>query len=185
MTESKLLNDTHWNTIKNWLPSKRFERLYCASIDGYNCLDFHRKCDNAGPTLVVLRTSYGNLIGGYSCLNWQSSNNSYEYAMDIGKSCFLFSLTRNEKYICTTNDYAICNSGSHGPKFGGGHDLEIVSDCNVAENQYSGIGHSYQWNGGDTSNFYGGNRFTVPEYEVFKVIYEDPLNEDDEFIYYD
>ena len=68
--------------------------------------------------------------------------------------------------------YAICSSVGSGPKYGGGHDLDIVGNCDTMQNAYSGIGHTYEWND-NKDDFYGGgsnNKYTVLDYEVYSVI---------------
>jgi TLD len=49
---------------------KEFKLAYRASKDGYYSSDFHRKCDNIGPTLSLIKTTHGKTIGGYSKANW-------------------------------------------------------------------------------------------------------------------
>jgi hypothetical protein len=39
--------------------------LYKGSRDGFNAKDFHRLCDNKGPTITVIRTAQGKLFGFY------------------------------------------------------------------------------------------------------------------------
>jgi hypothetical protein len=39
--------------------------LYRASRDGWQTTDFHRLCDNKGPTVVIVKASNGRLCGGY------------------------------------------------------------------------------------------------------------------------
>ena len=154
--------------IKNWIGgSPQLMKLYNAKIDGFAAKNFHSKCDGKKPTVVIAQTSFGKIIGGYSTLPWESSANEYTYGKDTSLKCFLFSITLNKMYKNTNSEYSICNSQNHGPKFGGGHDLEIVGDCNTKENQYSGIGHSYDKE--DITAYYGGTKFTIENYEVFEV----------------
>jgi len=176
--EMEIITESNWELIRSWLPKRSFTLLFKATIHGFKCSEFHSRCNDVGPTLVVCRTNHGRTIGGYSCLNWKSTSSEYEYSIDIGKSCFLFNLHDGQKYDMKgdSNMYAICNSPNHGPKFGGGHDLEIVNDCNTRENEYNRIGFTYQYdNLAGPSGFYGGDKYTVTDYEVYKVeyIYED------------
>ncbi len=32
---------------------------------------FHKACEKASPTVVVIRSDYGNVFGGYTTLPWQ------------------------------------------------------------------------------------------------------------------
>jgi hypothetical protein len=56
-----------------WLDGRSFELLYRAPRDGWSSGDFHRCCDNRGPTLVVARCSDGFVFGGYAAAAWNSS----------------------------------------------------------------------------------------------------------------
>ena len=51
----------------NGLPSVR---LYKASIDGWAPKDFHDRCDNKGPTLVIMKSKVGKVFGGFSMVGW-------------------------------------------------------------------------------------------------------------------
>ena len=50
-------------------------------------------CDNQGPTLVLIKSTEGFIIGGYTPLNWDKSD---EWKSD--GDTFLFSLTNNNIY---------------------------------------------------------------------------------------
>ena len=47
----------------------KIERIYRASEHGFSAKEFHKKCDNKGPTLTLVRTEFGKVIGGYSPYN--------------------------------------------------------------------------------------------------------------------
>ena len=54
-----------------WLAGENFQWRLCyrASSDGWRGEDFHSKCDNQGPTVVIVEV--GNFIfGGYTAGNW-------------------------------------------------------------------------------------------------------------------
>ena len=58
--------------------------------------------------------------------------------------------------------YGICCDSSHGPVFGGGHDLRISSPNS------SRLGNTYQLPPGQQRTFFTGvQNFTVTDYEVF------------------
>ena len=72
--------------------------------------------------------------------------------------------------------------GSHGPIFGGGHDLYISDACHNNRNSYANFpvtynkeGENKYTNNQDTKKLFSGstndNYFRVVEYEVFRVIY--------------
>jgi hypothetical protein len=45
---------------------KEFKLEYRASRDGWSAADFHRKSDNKGPTISIMKTSLNKILGGYS-----------------------------------------------------------------------------------------------------------------------
>jgi len=67
-------SESHQSTLQSWLPpSATFSLLYRASTDGNTPADFHRCCDNKGPTLVLIKSG-GYIFGGYTSKSWQSSS---------------------------------------------------------------------------------------------------------------
>ena len=47
-------NETHQSAVQSWLPpNATCSLLFRASTDGHTHADFHRCCDNKGPTLVA------------------------------------------------------------------------------------------------------------------------------------
>jgi hypothetical protein len=62
--------------------------LYRASRDGWKRADFHRLCDDKGPTVVIVKVSNGRLCGGYCSIGWKSDggwkhdNNSFLFSLD-------------------------------------------------------------------------------------------------------
>jgi len=47
--------------------------LYKASVHGFDVKFFHEKCDNIGPTLILIKAN-NNIFGGYTDIKWDSSN---------------------------------------------------------------------------------------------------------------
>ena len=45
--------------------------LYRASRDGWETTDFHRLCDEKGPTVVIVKVDNGRLCGGYCSIGWK------------------------------------------------------------------------------------------------------------------
>jgi hypothetical protein len=46
--------------------------LYRGSRDGWLSTNFHVKCDNKGPTIVLIRTTKGRVSGGYTSETWET-----------------------------------------------------------------------------------------------------------------
>ena len=61
--------------IKSWIGGNpQLKLLYRATRDGFAAKKFHEKCDNQGATLVIAKTSFDKIIGGYTTLPWQSTS---------------------------------------------------------------------------------------------------------------
>jgi len=65
-------NENYRSSVMTWLPPRATcSLLYRATTDGKTPEDFHRCCDNKGPTLVVMK-SEKNIFGGYTSKSWES-----------------------------------------------------------------------------------------------------------------
>jgi len=169
-----LLTQNHWSKITDWFSTLNISNsnnisinlLMKASQDGFSANVFKNKCHKKTNTLVLVLTSFDKLIGGFTPIPWNTDD--YVYVSDPNKKTFLFSLTNGKKYHLTNITYAVCHGSEIGPVFGGGSDLEIVSNCNRKYNNFSGIGHSFDSD--ETSeSFYGGSKYLVKDYEVYEV----------------
>src|SRR6185369_6674719 len=118
------------NWIKGQDPSftaiePKFNLLLRGSRDGFTPGDFHRLCDNQGPTVTIIKVKgTGKLIGGYSPINWHSQNKE-----EPGDRSFLFSLgdAKNTEFILSkyvAGGGLFCYN-NYGPTFGHGRDLKL------------------------------------------------------------
>ena len=78
---SKLLSES--------LPLRNCELLFRGSRDGLGPQAFHSKCDNKGPTLVLVRSSQGAVFGGFASQPWNSGDSWIS-----APGSFLFSLEK-------------------------------------------------------------------------------------------
>ena len=72
--ESSLIikEEIHQSALQSWLPPNvTCSLLYRASTDGFTPADFHRCCDNKGPTLVLIKSGEC-IFGGYTSQSWES-----------------------------------------------------------------------------------------------------------------
>ena len=166
---NKIFNDTKIdfdeNLIKLWLNNKNFktELLFRKTRDGDTPKDFHNKCDNKGITIIFIETSKGYKFGGYTELQWDTSNKG-----KTDKSTFLFSFNNKEKYTSRKNRETIGCSSSVGPYFGWNWpEIYLKNTLNKGQS----------WN--YTENTFvldrkltGGEEYwDVKELEVFKITY--------------
>ncbi|KAL3136883.1 protein tyrosine phosphatase activity protein [Trebouxia sp. C0010 RCD-2024] len=117
-------------------------RLFDAGESGWNNVSaFHSACNNQGPTIVLIRSSDGKFYGGYTSVSWTTSGN---YRPDA--QAFLFRLyseadpgrycghVRTEKFQVSPSEqlHAQFSPSSHGPTFGGGHDLITFTSSGIS-----------------------------------------------------
>jgi hypothetical protein len=150
----------------------KLDLMYKATRDGFESSKFYELCSNIPNNIIIIRTKDNKIIGGYTPLSWRLGTSEYEYAADNSNKTFLFSLTLRKKFDMniSSNCYALCYSTSWGPKWGGGHDLEIKSGCNFDPAQYSGIGHTYNLNGTSKTEFYGvESSYLIDDWEFYRI----------------
>lgn len=116
--------------------------LYRATDDGFSSRNFHEKCDGIPNTLTVIKSSSGNIFGGFTEKAWSSIG---EYVED--RNAFIFSLLNKDnkpfKTMCTYRLDAIYCHKNEGPSFGGG-DLYISSNSNINTDSSSFFSLSYR-----------------------------------------
>jgi hypothetical protein len=111
--------------------------LYRASRDGWLHSDFHRLCDNKGPTVVIVKVSNGRLCGGYCSIGWKSSG-----GWKHDNNSFVFSLDSLKKYNESQPGHGghLHWGSSTGPYFGCGSTLGFESyPMNQANTSYCDI----------------------------------------------
>jgi hypothetical protein len=88
-----ILTDKEMMIIQKWLPNPRckLEKLFDGKRDGFDVKQFHSKCDNKGPTLVIVLSEFGHVFGGYTKISWTSKE---QYVKD--ESAFVF-IVRSQK----------------------------------------------------------------------------------------
>jgi hypothetical protein len=161
------------DVLAGWLPNAKFQLLYKATLNGFAAADFHKLCDNKGPTLTVIRSTNGYLFGGFTPLNWDSTTNTSKNHAEG----FIFTLTNPHNIPPTKyprnpqNTCAIYCDASYGPTFGG--DICVATNSNqgsVSYTNFTGV-HGYTDTTGKGQNtFAGAGIFTTNEIEVFSVL---------------
>ncbi len=160
-------------TVRKWInPEVSFQTklLYRLSRDGASIFNFHSKCDNVSPTLVLIESYDENKFGGYTTATWDMFGSIYKN----GTKSFLFSLTRNKKYFRKTNIQfngdIFSGSRDVGPWFGI-HDLYFYGTMNDCYSyKYSGQCAFLDGNGlVDKTSI--DNSIVVKEVEVYQIIF--------------
>jgi len=149
----------------------RWNLIYRASQDGFEASKFHTKCDNKPNTLIIVKSTDGNVFGGYTEQTWNHTGN---YKAD--PNSFIFSLINKlNKPIKMkwSQSYGIYCHTSNGPTFGSGHDLHIADRSNTNTISYSNLRHSYThpdyaYGSNEATSFLAGSyNFQVSEIEVY------------------
>ncbi|EXX79956.1 hypothetical protein GLOIN_2v1769198 [Rhizophagus irregularis DAOM 181602=DAOM 197198] len=128
-----LINQNHIVVFSNWIDKKgkitkytsktipyELNLLYRASRDGGTPEAFHKKCDNKGATIIIIKIKDSEkIIGGYNPFDWDSSN-SYKSTTDS----FIFSFTdrmniKTGKLGYSNGTKSIGCYPDYGPVFGG------------------------------------------------------------------
>ena len=149
------------NLVKDWI-GKNFtsELLFSTSKNGFEPSEFHRLCDNKGPTIIFIETKKGCIFGGYTELDWDKSSG---YKTD--ESTFLFSINNKAKYTRKNKLCSIYCRDDLAPSFGGNSspDFYCMGSCEKGglcnENTFA---TKKELNNGDSN-------FEVKEMEVYQI----------------
>ena len=138
------------------------------SEKGSDSKEFHKYCDNKGPTLVLIKTTKNKIFGGFTPLNWE---NKGEYIVDESNQTFIFSLNLMKSYDMIISKKKAIFCDDRGPTFGAG---DILLSKNLKNgNSYANSQCNFLSNNNlELTGGFGENQsFETEEIEVFKVIY--------------
>jgi hypothetical protein len=152
-------------------------KIYQATLDGFDASNFHSKVDGIKGTLTIIKSSNGNIFGGFTRVNWGSSPTAF-YS---DPSVYIFSLVNQQNFSCkifsnnsTSSIYSNYASPTYGPTFGVGHDFYICNQSNSNSSSYSNLGHTftaplgYAYGSTAAKNFLAGSyNFLTTEIEVY------------------
>lgn len=142
--------------------------IYKGSKQG---LDFHKYCDNQGPTLTLYKSNMDRVFGGYTPINWQSRGTNFKE----GGNSFIFSLRDDEtfsKLLHNLDGFEIHDYAGYLPSFSS----DIYNTPSNTVNFQSQLGTYYKLpddiqKGSQEANSYlaGEYNFTIKDVEVYKV----------------
>ena len=161
--------------ISKWIEEEvnkkeiKFELIFKMSENGNQSEDFHKYCDNQGPTLILIKTINNKIFGGFTPLNWK---NKGFWFRDLNNQTFVFSLDFKKKYksVNENSDGIFCFD-IYGPNFGGSYFW-------LKQNMKKGEAYSNK----DNNLFFNHNSktkgkddeyesFEAEDFEVYKVLY--------------
>ena len=169
-------NNDFIHLILEWCGYKKMKLLYRGSRDGALSKDFHKKCDNKGPTVTLIKSEEEYIFGGYTSISW---SNGYDICLD--NNSFIFTLINMYnlnpiKFKPKSKGY-ICHSKYDEPNFGNEERLlRKIYDIRIGDYfknklSYSEFPNIYEdISGKGKSIFIGKNNdgnFKVIEIEVF------------------
>ena len=149
---------------------KKIKKLYQATKDGGDPINFHLKCDNIPNTLVLIKSEGKRRFGGFTPIPWKSGWG--DYIKDPEKKTFVFSLDNKKIYYLQYIKNAVYHDKDSGPCFGRGCDFNIEGNP-IKENTLYTYQTSYDYKGDSKalSEYDGLNNLKALEYEVFQVIF--------------
>ena len=136
--------------------------MFRASEHSFSAEAFHRHCDKAEDTFVLVHTEFGKTIGAYSHYTWEAKEDQKGMkengrgnvrVTDSCRRAFLLLMDQQQKVVPQIDAGIIyCNNGC-GPQFGGYIGmaaLKIGDKCNSEANSTTyGIGGQYSTEGTD------------------------------------
>ena len=57
------MNDYMKSVLQN---IKGYTKIYTSTTDGFNLNTFHEKCKNHTRTIIISKSNFGKILGGYS-----------------------------------------------------------------------------------------------------------------------
>ena len=162
-----ITNQDEVKLINSWIaPNKnlKYELLYRATRDGDTLNDFHQKCDNKSPIIVIGKTPKGYIFGGYTKIKLNYTKNEFLY----DSTAFVFSLNQKKKFISLAQNYSIQKESGYCIIFGNGsNSLQIEDKILTSQEHWSNPKGSY----GDNLNLTEDKHFSIIELEIFHVNY--------------
>ena len=143
--------------------------LFKATRDGQHCSNFHSKCDRKVQQLVFIKTTKGEIFGGYTEEGFRSRNDSI-----VDNNAFVFSFSTKKIYNAKYNKYVIYDYSGCGPYFNASSygafciSSNMIEDksytCTISKSYFDGMTIDYELNNGE-------EHFYVQDIEVYQILY--------------
>jgi hypothetical protein len=152
---------------------KRFTLLWRGSRDGFGAGDFHVRCDGHANTLTLIEDTAGNIFGGFTPLQWESSDG---FKADRSLKSFLFTLKNPHNFPAMKfalkaekKDHAVYCSSSCGPNFFDIGVYDKLDGNTVGATRYFGYSYANDTGLSGDTFFTRLTDFTMKEIEVFEI----------------
>lgn len=143
--------------------------LFKATRDGQHCSEFHSECDGKVQQLVFVKTTKGEVFGGYTEIGFRSRND-----LLVDNNAFVFSFLTKKIYNSKNNMKVIFDNSDYGPCFKArvygaiyipSNMLKDESHtCDIKHSYFKGMSIDYELNNG-VENFF------AQEIEVYQILY--------------
>jgi len=151
--------------------------LYRISELGASPELFHEKCDNKGPTIILIKLDSGHIFGAFNSLNYKSK---FEY--EESDNNFIFSISDGKirkpircKVIKQMKRYALKQSGKeNSPGFGISNSADLFIAFKKLNNSYSNLNTVYKCpKGYNPLTFLAGkpNNWNILDIEIYSINY--------------
>lgn len=112
--DSKILKDEADKeyVLKDLAEGKELTLEYRGSEDGFKASDFQRNCYHKAKTLTIVKTTKGDVFGGYANVPWNSNK-----GQQSDNGAYLFSVNHQYKMKIKNAGQALYHSNIVGPWF--------------------------------------------------------------------
>ena len=138
-----------------------FNLLYKASEDKDKSIIFHKKCDRAQTTLILIETKNGLKFGGYTKRTWRGASTE-----KIDNEAFIFSINKKKIYNSIKGKNAIGCYDDCGPIFTGGFKINDNAFSNGGCTFLKGINYEFKQ---DYELTNGEEFFEINEIEIYEI----------------
>ena len=151
-----------------------FKLVYRATRDGDSSKEFHNKCDDIGPNIILVKTDKGKKFGGFTNCNWGIPKEYLEEIKpdfgieknDNDSFCFSFDLKKIYKH---DKDEAIFCSKNYGPTFCS--NIFAINNKMLTKGGYCTLMKNSHFEGQETDyEIAGEKQFNIEELEVYEVV---------------
>jgi len=95
---SRILSSQEWELLSSWLPDRlRIKKPVClfkTDTDGYSILTLYNKCKDDDETVLLVKSSVGEIFGGFVTTSWDERNTGHKTLTYFGTGeSFVFRLS--------------------------------------------------------------------------------------------
>ena len=179
---SNIISDmTTWDSFIHQISSQlnasniKLTKLYEAKVDGFNTEIFHKKCDNKGATLCIIKNTNNYIFGGYTSQSWETPPNmGWKYCAD--SAAFIYGIKPKlfiSEILKDQTPFALFLDASYSIDFGNYGDI-VLSHNKI--NPRKGFSRRYSYNCTSNIKLVSDEQkldeiieFDIVNYEVFSV----------------